>query len=76
MNKNLKNLLLTGGTLGAAGVGSGITAGVASLILFNKTLPRPRGTDPEIIDEFADRAKMEEYKVRMAPVGEWMERQA
>lgn len=75
MNRNVKNMLVTGGALGAAGLGSGITAGVASLILFNKTLPRPKGTDPDIIDEFADRAKMEEYAVRMAPVGEWMEKQ-
>ena len=41
----------------------------------SKTLPRPKGTDPEIIDEFADRAKMEEYAVKMAPVGEWMQAQ-
>lgn len=75
MNQNVKNLLAAGGALGAAGLGSGITAGVAAGILFRKTLPRPKGVDQDIIDEFADRAKMEEYAVRMAPVGEWMERQ-
>ena len=75
MNQNAKNWLLTGGALGAAGLSSGLTAGIGAAILFNKTLPRPKGVDESIIDEFADRAKMEEYKVRMAPVGEWMERQ-
>ena len=75
MNHSAKNWLLTGGALGAAGITSGITTGVASMILFNKTLPRPKGTSQDIIDEFADRAKMEEYAVRMAPVGEWMEKQ-
>ena len=75
MNQNAKNWLLTGGALGAAGLGTGLTAGIGAAILFNKTLPRPKGVDESIIDEFADRAKMEEYKVRMAPVGEWMEKQ-
>jgi len=71
MNKNLKTLLASGGTLGAAG----LTAGIASTILFRKTLPRPKGVDLDIVDQFADRAKMEEYMVKMAPVGEWMEKQ-
>ena len=71
MNKNLKTLLASGSTLGAAG----LTAGIASTILFRKTLPRPKGVDLDIVDQFADRAKMEEYMVKMAPVGEWMEKQ-
>ena len=71
MNKNLKTLLASGGTLGTAG----LTAGIASTILFRKTLPRPKGVDLDIVDQFADRAKMEEYMVKMAPVGEWMEKQ-
>ena len=71
MNKDLKTLLASGGTLGAAG----LTAGIASTILFRKTLPRPKGVDMDIVDQFADRAKMEEYMVKMAPVGEWMEKQ-
>lgn len=74
--ENLKNggaigLLGALGTLGAAG----LTTGIAASMLFSKTLPRPKQTSQDIIDEFADRAKMEEYMVKMAPVGEWMERQ-
>ena len=68
MNKASKAWLLAGGALGALGIG----AGIGSAMLFARTLPRPKGTSQEIIDEFADRAKFEEYKVRMAPVGEWM----
>ena len=71
MNQNAKAWLLTGGALGAAGIGTGI----ASTILLNKTLPRPKETSQEIINEFADPVKMEEYKVKMAPVGEWMQKQ-
>jgi fermentation-respiration switch protein FrsA (DUF1100 family) len=71
MKGNAKLWFLTGGALGAAG----LSTGIASAILFSKTLPRPKGTDPAIIDEFADRAKMDEYAVRMAPVGEWLEAQ-
>lgn len=72
MNQNTKAWLLTGGALGAAGIGTGI----ASTILLNKTLPRPKETSPEIINEFADPVKMEQYKIKMAPVGEWMQSQA
>jgi len=75
MNQNAKNWLLTGGALGAIGLTSGITTGIAAMILFNKTLPRPKETSQDIIDEFADREKMQEYMVKMAPVGEWMEKQ-
>lgn len=71
MGKNLKAWLLAGGVLGAVGVGTGI----ASAILFSKTLPRPNGTSQDIVDEFADSAKFEEYKQKMAPVGEWMKEQ-
>ena len=71
MNQKRKTMLFTGGALGAAG----LTTGIASLMLFSKTLPRPKGTSQDIIDEFADRAKMDEYAVKMAPVGEWMEKQ-
>ena len=75
MNQNAKNWLLTGGALGAAGLTSGITTGIAAMMLYNKTLPRPKGTSQDIIDEFADSAKFDEYAVKMAPVGEWMEKQ-
>lgn len=72
MNQNTKAWLLTGGALGAAGIGTGI----ASTILLNRTLPRPKETSQEIINEFADPVKMKEYEVKMAPVGEWMQSQA
>ncbi|MBQ6756148.1 MAG: alpha/beta hydrolase [Oscillospiraceae bacterium] len=68
MGKNKAGWLLAGGVLGALGIG----AGIGSAMLFSKTLPRPQGTSQDIIDEFADKAKFEEYKVKMAPVGEWM----
>ena len=54
MNQNTKAWLLTGGALGAAGIGTGI----ASTILLNRTLPRPKETSQEIINEFADENKI------------------
>ena len=72
MKKNVKTWLAAGGTMAAAG----LTTGVASAILFSKTLPRPKGTSQDIIDEFADAEKMAEYTQKMAPVGEWMEKQS
>ncbi len=71
MKKSTKIWLLTGGALGTAG----LSTGIASLVLFRKTMPRPGEPSPDIVDEFADREKMEEYTVRMAPVGEWLEKQ-
>ena len=65
MKKSTKIWLLTGGALGTAG----LSTGIASLVLFRKTMPRPGEPSPDIVDEFADREKMEEYTVRMAPVG-------
>ncbi len=65
------NWLLAGGILGTTGVAVNIAAGV----LFSKTVPRPAETNPEIISEFADAQKMQEYAEKMAPVGEWMKQQ-
>lgn len=62
--------ILAGGIAGT-GIVTGLTAGVASVILFRKTVPRPGETSQDIIDEFADAAKMAEYEKKMAPVGEW-----
>ncbi len=56
-------------------VGAGVTAAIASRMLYKRTLPRPKGTSEEIIAEFADPEKMAEYAVKMAPVGEWLEEQ-
>ena len=60
---------------GAAAGAAGLTTGIASVILFNRTVPRPKETSPDIIDEFADSQKMAEYMKKMAPVGEWMNQQ-
>ena len=65
---------ITGAAI-AAGLAGTVAAGIGSIILFEKTLPRPKGTSDDIIEEFADPAKMQEYMVKMAPVGEWMEKQ-
>lgn len=62
--------LAAAGTVGAA-VGGLVGAGV----LISKTLVRPNGTSEDIIEEFADAKKMEEYMIKMAPVGEWAEKQ-
>ncbi len=80
MNQNEKPGFASAGALGALGAlgaigAAGLTTGIAANMLFKRTLPRPKGTSQDIIDEFADRAKMEEYMVKMAPVGEWMEKQ-
>ena len=48
---------------------------VEASILFNKIIPRPKGTSEDITAEFADPEKMKEYAAKMAPVGEWMEKQ-
>ena len=68
-SKTLEKILA--GSLAGTGVVTGVTAGVASVILFRKTVPRPGETSQDIIDEFADAAKMAEYEKKMAPVGEW-----
>ena len=59
--------------VGAAGAAAASCIG--SVMLFKRTLPRPEETSDDIIEEFADPEKMQEYVVRMAPVGEWMEKQ-
>lgn len=71
MKKETAAKIVAGVAVGAAGVATGI----ASTILYNRTIPRPKGTSQEIINEFADPEKMAEYAVRMAPVGEWMKAQ-
>lgn len=45
-------------------------------ILFQNIILRPEGTSDAILAEFADPEKMQEYGARMAPVREWMEKQA
>lgn len=77
MNQNEKPSFVSRATLGALGTigAAGLTTGIAATMLFKRTLPRPKGTRKDIIDEFADRAKMEEYMVKMASAGEWMEKQ-
>ncbi len=59
-SKTLEKILA--GSLAGTGVVTGVTAGVASVILFRKTVPRPGETSQDIIDEFADAAKMAEYE--------------
>jgi fermentation-respiration switch protein FrsA (DUF1100 family) len=61
--------LVSAGLTGAAAIGVG--AGAA--VLYAKTVPRPKGTDQAIIDEFADTEKMAEYATKMGYVGEWAE---
>ncbi len=77
MNQNEKPSFVSRATLGALGAigAAGLTTGIAATMLFKRTLPRPKGTRKDIIDEFADRAKMEGYMVKMASAGEWMEKQ-
>ena len=60
------------GGLAGAGLAAGIT-GIASAILFKKTLPRPNGVDESIVAEFADAEKMAEYAKKMEYVGVWAE---
>ena len=71
MKKETAIKIVTGVAAGAAG----LTTGIGSVILFNKTLPRPGETSQDIIEEFADKEKFAQYASRMAPVGEWMEKQ-
>ena len=71
MEKDTTAKILAGAAVGAVG----LTTGIGSLILFNKTVVRPKETSQDIINEFADAEKFAEYAVTMAPVGEWMEKQ-
>lgn len=61
---------------GAAGALGAAAAGIGAVILFQKTVPRPNGTSDDIIEEFADPVKMQEYTNRMGPVGEWLAKQS
>lgn len=58
------------GGLAGVGIAAGIT-GIASAILFKKTIPRPNGVDESIVAEFADSEKMAEYAKKMEYIGEW-----
>lgn len=61
--------------LAAGAIGAGVaTVGIGAGVLFYKTVKRPGETDPDIIDEFADREKFQEYMVKMAPIGEWIQK--
>lgn len=60
---------------GAAAGAVGLTTGIASAMLYSRTVPRQEGTSQDIINEFADPEKMAGYAVTMAPVGEWMKQQ-
>ena len=71
MEKETVIKIVAGAAVGAAGV----TTGIGSVMLFNRTLPRPKETSQDIIAEFADMEKFAEYTSTMAPVGEWMEKQ-
>ena len=66
--EDIRNLLITAGTVAGAGAG----VGVAAAMLYKQTLPRPKGTDDKIIEEFADTKKFEEYTKRMKPVSDWL----
>ncbi len=71
MDKDKLALILAGASVGAAG----LTAGIASTMLINRTLMRPKETSQDIIKEFADPEKMAGYALKMAPVGEWLQAQ-
>ena len=59
----------------AAKIAPGLTAKIGSAMLYEKTVPRPKETSQDIIDEFADLAKMAEYASNMSYVGEWAAKQ-
>jgi hypothetical protein len=66
----LSTLLMAGGVFGTAAI-----AGTAGLILYEKTIPRPKGVDEDIVAEFADPEVFAGYMEKMRPVHEWMEAQ-
>ena len=71
--KKIKNLSLIAAA--AAGAGMGACA-VSAAILYKKTIPRPKGVDMAIVDEFADKEKFEEYMEKLAPIANWLEEQS
>lgn len=71
MKKETIAEIVAGAAIGAAS----LTTGIASNMLYNRTIPRQEGTSQDIINEFADPEKMAGYAARMAPVGAWMEQQ-
>ena len=69
--KKIKNLSLIAAA--AAGAGMGACA-VSAAILYKKTIPRPKGVDMAIVDEFADKEKFEEYMEKgMLYIQHWEE---
>lgn len=60
-----------------AGLGAAAAAGAAAgaALLIKKTLPRPKETSEDIIEEFADVEKMKEYEKKMAPMADWAKEQ-
>lgn len=66
---------LAGGlaVLGAVGIAAGSMIGAG--VLISKTLIRPGETSQDIIEEFADAAKMKEYESKMAPCADWAKQQ-
>ncbi len=69
--KGKTKIAIAAGALGAGAVAVGTGAGV----LYSKTVRRPKETSQDIIDEFADREKMEAYMAKLKPVSDWMEEQ-
>ncbi len=60
----------------AAVAGAAVGSCVGAAVLISKTLPRPKETSEDIINEFADVEKMKEYEVKMAPQAEWAKEQS
>ena len=58
MNHKTRTVLLEAGAV----LGFTAASAAASWMLYKQTLPRPKGTSQDIIDEFADPEKFKEYE--------------
>lgn len=65
-------LLIAGGVVvGVAVVGTGVGAAV----LYFKTIPRPKGVDPQLLAQFANPEKMAGYHAKMEANATWLDQQ-
>lgn len=71
MKKETTFKIIAGAAVGAVG----LTTGIGSVILFKKTLPRPKGLSQDVISKFGDPEKLAKYDVIKASAREWMDKQ-
>ncbi len=65
-------LVVAGGAVVVAVVGTGVGA----FVLYSKTIPRPKGQNQDLVNQFADPEKMAGYRAKLEIDGVWLDNQA